>query len=228
MHSCARFHPVCSCVCGLSLCQLGACAAAATAGAEHAADAISDKLGSRYTSNKLTTQMHSTSGRHLLLTNCRCCHSQTAHTVPNSGFFEAVGLIYRSISYNMLLRIAAAITACRGSDKVQVNAVRALGNLFAIEYPPLGQHREAQLKGTRVLSSSSQQAAACAATANLQSTNTPEGDAFSCGQVQCSCGGASCSISGHTYWWGEEWLSQGIQCLLLSLGSSTDKVWLSK
>ena len=124
--------------------------------------------------------------------------------------------------------IAAAITACRDSDKVQVNAVRALGNLFAIQCPSSGQHQQAQLQGSQLLSSSSQQAAASAVSAKFQSTNASEGDAFSCGQGQRSCSNASCSNSGRTYWWGEEWMSQGIQCLLLSLGSSTDKVWLSK
>ena len=39
---------------------------------------------------------------------------------------------------------------------------------------------------------------------------------------------ASCSNSVRTYWWGEDWMSQGTRCLLLSLASSTDKVRLNK
>lgn len=123
------------------------------------------------------------------------------------------------------------MTACRDSDKVQVNAVRALGNLFAFQCPPLSkgqQQQPAQLLAPSPPCPSSQQPAACAATSSVQSGSTPEGAACSCGQVQCSWGGASCSNSTCTCWWGEEWIGEGLQCLLLSLGSSTDKVWLSK
>lgn len=121
------------------------------------------------------------------------------------------------------------MTACRDSDKVQVNAVRALGNLFALQCPPLSQQQQAaQLVATPSPCPSSQQPAATAATASVQSGSTSEGAACSCGQVQCSCGGASCSNSKRTYWWGQDWIGEGLQCLLLSLDSSTDKVWLSK
>lgn len=127
--------------------------------------------------------------------------------------------------------LAAAVTACRDSDKVQVNAVRALGNLFALPCPSPSQQQQQQppqLLATPPSGPSSQQPAACAATSNVPSGSTPEGAACSCGQVHCSWGGASCSNSRRTCWWGEEWIGEGLQCLLLSLGSSTDKVWLSK
>ena len=114
---------------------------------------------------------------------------------------------------------AAAITACRDSEKVQVNAVRALGHLFAVQCPHSSQH-DAQPS-----SRSSQQPAVCSATANH---DTPEEVVSSCGQVNCSCGSASHSQecdNGCSSWWGEEWLAQGTQCLVSGLGSSTEKVW---
>lgn len=134
---------------------------------------------------------------------------------------------------------AAAITACTDSDKVQVNAVRALGHLFAVQHPFLGQ-QHAQLLGC-----SSQQDPACAATTDFHFEGTPDDEVSSCGQVNCSCrradcscgqvvcscGSASCSQqsdNGCSSWWGEEWLVQGTQCLLSCLGSTTDKVWLRK
>lgn len=121
------------------------------------------------------------------------------------------------------------MTACRDSDKVQVNAVRALGNLFALQCPPLSQQQhQAHLLAAPPPCPSCQQPAACATTASVQSGSTPTGAACSCGQVECSCGGASCSNSKRTYWWGKDWIGEGLQCLLLSLDSSTDKVWLSK
>ncbi|KAL3153661.1 hypothetical protein ABBQ32_013262 [Trebouxia sp. C0010 RCD-2024] len=123
---------------------------------------------------------------------------------------------------------SAAITACRDSDKVQVNAVRALGHLFTVQHPSLSQQRE-QLPGC-----SSQQHPACAATTYLNSEGTPDDEVPSCGQVNCSCGQVDCSCgsascsqqcdNGRSSWWGEEWLVQGTQCLLSCLGSSTDKV----
>ena len=118
--------------------------------------------------------------------------------------------------------IAAAITACRDSDKVQVNAVRALGNMFAVQHSPSSQ-QPAHLQIPPSSCSSSQQPAAYTAPARHFSGSALESDTNSCGDVPCS----QQHDSGQSCWWGDEWLVQGVQCLLLSLESSTDKVWFS-
>ena len=110
---------------------------------------------------------------------------------------------------------AAALTACRDSDKVQVNAIRALGNLLAIECPAPAVD---------------QQPADSAAAPHHCPGISSEGQVERYGQASCSddeqasTTGSSCDIS-HGVWWGVAWLDQGIESLVSSLSSSTDKVW---
>ena len=108
---------------------------------------------------------------------------------------------------------AAALTACRDSDKVQVNAIRALGNLLAMKCTALDQ-----------------QPADSAAKQHYHPGSDNEGQFQTCGQVSHSCddpASATCSNcdSSRSSWWGVAWLDQGIESLVMSLDSSTDKVW---
>ena len=45
------------------------------------------------------------------------------------------GMCYHHLQYDALV-FAAAMTACQDSDKVQVNGIRAIGNLLAIQQIP--------------------------------------------------------------------------------------------
>ena len=45
------------------------------------------------------------------------------------------GMCYHHLQYDALV-CAAAMTACQDSDKVQVNGIRAIGNLLAIQQLP--------------------------------------------------------------------------------------------
>ena len=151
---------------------------------------------------------------------CQSCVAFPAAS-PAAAIVCSLSTVCRQL---MCVLSAAASTACTDNDKVQVNAIRALGNLFAIQHCASGsQASQYQPDGLSTASSRQcQPERAVAGGAECRGNN--ESSAHSCDQL---CGPVSGSQYGaqHSCWWGEHWLDQGIDCLLMTLDSSTDKVW---
>ncbi len=129
----------------------------------------------------------------------------------------------------MGLLSAAVMTACQDNDKVHVNAIRALGNLLAI------QHLASAQQTPPALSPVLHDSAADRTAMHQHSVDANGSSSFgNIGRDGASNGGAqeeeqAALASGASkddcgQWWGEAWLGDSIQCLQTSLASDTEKV----
>lgn len=112
---------------------------------------------------------------------------------------------------------------CGDNDKVLVNAVRALGNLFAIRmqeptHDPASSSPSDNSMDTQTSCSSS----TAAAEVLTRASNANQG-------VHGETSGKAALLEENGAWWGslcqdQAWFHAGLQCLLASLHSQTEKV----